>query len=252
MKDNRTDDSKKDDKKDEKKKEISKHKFDPTEVAYIEIRESELGERVPVNMKPEIHKHIYDGTSGGRILRRISKDNVKELLKKITPYQLLQLKRHKNEFRIFEASGGVYYVDIEYGVPYVKTDEFLSIIDIEYYKLKPEHQIAIKARYNLKLKEVAITMKGETLFCDIIWLECGLQMKTTSKDIQIYVDDTDSPVMLCAWCTERLSKGKWNKCSGCCSVVYCNAVCQKNHWPKHKKTCKILQQQEGKEQDGFK
>ena len=28
-------------------------------------------------------------------------------------------------------------------------------------------------------------------------------------------------------------------CKSCMLVRYCNADCQKNHWPKHKKECKI-------------
>jgi tetratricopeptide (TPR) repeat protein len=28
-------------------------------------------------------------------------------------------------------------------------------------------------------------------------------------------------------------------CKSCMSVKYCNAICQKNHWPKHKKECKL-------------
>ena len=28
-------------------------------------------------------------------------------------------------------------------------------------------------------------------------------------------------------------------CKSCMNVKYCNAKCQKNHWPKHKKECKL-------------
>jgi hypothetical protein len=28
-------------------------------------------------------------------------------------------------------------------------------------------------------------------------------------------------------------------CKPCMSVKYCNAICQRNHWPKHKKNCKL-------------
>ena len=53
------------------------------------------------------------------------------------------------------------------------------------------------------------------------------------------VDDDDAMAHCCAECGEE--EGVTLKtCMSCKSVKYCNAKCQRNHWPKHKKRCKQL------------
>jgi hypothetical protein len=46
-----------------------------------------------------------------------------------------------------------------------------------------------------------------------------------------------STVTQCDGC-EQYIEGKKYKCSVCASATYCGAVCQRNHWPKHRATCK--------------
>jgi len=41
----------------------------------------------------------------------------------------------------------------------------------------------------------------------------------------------------CAECNEE-GGASLKICKACTSVKYCNAMCQKNHWSKHKKICK--------------
>ena len=41
----------------------------------------------------------------------------------------------------------------------------------------------------------------------------------------------------CAECNEE-GGASLKICKACTSVKYCNAMCQKNHWSKHKKVCK--------------
>ena len=42
----------------------------------------------------------------------------------------------------------------------------------------------------------------------------------------------------CAECGEEEGGASLKMCKPCMSVRYCNAECQRNHWPKHKKECK--------------
>ena len=48
---------------------------------------------------------------------------------------------------------------------------------------------------------------------------------------------------LVKYCNAKCQKKHWPKhkktCKSCMLVKYCNAECQKKHWPKHKKDCKI-------------
>jgi hypothetical protein len=43
----------------------------------------------------------------------------------------------------------------------------------------------------------------------------------------------------CAECGKEEGGVSLKACKSCMQVKYCNAKCQKNHWPKHKKVCKI-------------
>lgn len=42
----------------------------------------------------------------------------------------------------------------------------------------------------------------------------------------------------CAECGEEEGGVSLKACKSCMLVKYCNANCQRNHWPKHKKDCK--------------
>ena len=50
-------------------------------------------------------------------------------------------------------------------------------------------------------------------------------------------DHEDATVQCCAECGEE-GGVSLKTCKSCMSVKYCNAQCQRNHWPKHKKECK--------------
>jgi hypothetical protein len=41
----------------------------------------------------------------------------------------------------------------------------------------------------------------------------------------------------CAECGEDEGVVNLKSCKSCMQVMYCNAICQKNHWSKHKKLC---------------
>ena len=43
----------------------------------------------------------------------------------------------------------------------------------------------------------------------------------------------------CAKCGEEEGGVSLKACKSCMLVKYCNANCQRNHWPKHKKDCKL-------------
>jgi hypothetical protein len=48
-------------------------------------------------------------------------------------------------------------------------------------------------------------------------------------------------VFCCAECGGVAGEGiSLKMCKSCMSVRYCNAECQRNHWPKHKTECKLL------------
>jgi hypothetical protein len=48
----------------------------------------------------------------------------------------------------------------------------------------------------------------------------------------------DTTVHCCADCGEE-GGVSLKACKACMLVKYCNANCQRNHWPKHKKECKL-------------
>ncbi|MFT7805319.1 ankyrin repeat and MYND domain-containing protein 2 [Arapaima gigas] len=50
------------------------------------------------------------------------------------------------------------------------------------------------------------------------------------------------------FCTTCGEKGAEKRCSVCKMVVYCGQTCQKLHWFTHKKVCKKLQEQRGKQE----
>ena len=51
-------------------------------------------------------------------------------------------------------------------------------------------------------------------------------------------DEDDAMAHCCAECGEKGGVVSLKACMSCKLVKYCNAKCQKNHWPKHKKRCK--------------
>ena len=52
-------------------------------------------------------------------------------------------------------------------------------------------------------------------------------------------DLVDATTHCCAECGEEGGNVSLKACKACMSVKYCNAVCQKKHWPIHKKECKL-------------
>jgi hypothetical protein len=218
---------------------MATRKFDKTEIVHLPIRESKIGETAPIQMNPQLHKFIYGGTSGATIQRIVKKEDVKAFLESITPYQLSQLKRHEEEFRIFETNGGTYYAEIEHGVQYAPANEFLSIKLLEYCELQAEHRTFIEEKYHLKLKRVGIISTAETAYAKTTFLECGMRIEAKKGNTRMYFYSEKGDVleMYCAWCSKRHPAGKWNHCSKCSSVIYCDVTCQKNDWPRHKKLC---------------
>ena len=51
-------------------------------------------------------------------------------------------------------------------------------------------------------------------------------------------DEDDAMAHCCAECGEKGGVVSLKACMSCKLVKYCNAKCQKKHWPKHKKQCK--------------
>jgi len=219
---------------------MANRKLDKTEIVFLPIRESKFGDMMPVQMNPQVHKLIYGGISGALIQRIVKKEDVKALLEIITPYQLSQLKRHEQEFRIFEADGGIYYAEIEHGVQYTAANEFLSIRPLAYYELPADLQAVIEDKYRLKLKRIGVISTAETAYAKTTFLECGLRMEAKKGNTRMYIDNSnlELPEMHCAWCSKIHPLEKWNRCSGCSGVIYCDAACQKNDWARHKKLCK--------------
>jgi hypothetical protein len=52
-------------------------------------------------------------------------------------------------------------------------------------------------------------------------------------------DLVDATTHCCAECGKEGGDVSLKACKACMSVKYCNAVCQKKHWPTHKKECKL-------------
>ena len=48
----------------------------------------------------------------------------------------------------------------------------------------------------------------------------------------------DATTNCCAECGKEGGDVSFKMCKACMNVRYCNAKCQKNHWPKHKQDCK--------------
>lgn len=52
------------------------------------------------------------------------------------------------------------------------------------------------------------------------------------------MDDKDRKKKVCSCCLKVQDKDNHAKCSNCRVAVYCDAKCQKEHWPIHKFICK--------------
>lgn len=52
------------------------------------------------------------------------------------------------------------------------------------------------------------------------------------------------PATKCDFCGKKSQAGTLARCSRCKSAHYCNHKCQRQAWPKHKKECKLLKQQQ--------
>lgn len=52
------------------------------------------------------------------------------------------------------------------------------------------------------------------------------------------MDDKDRKKKVCSCCLKVQDKDNHSKCSNCRIAVYCDAKCQKEHWPIHKFICK--------------
>ncbi|KAJ7328713.1 hypothetical protein DFH08DRAFT_916603 [Mycena albidolilacea] len=92
------------------------------------------------------------------------------------------------------------------------------------------------------------TMNGSEDARDHLWLAQDLWMQDApwnwvSRDpfVQAWVLRECSNVQ-CKKREERV--GQWQKCAGCKQQWYCSRVCQKSHWPDHKKACKETQRRE--------
>ncbi|KZW03512.1 hypothetical protein EXIGLDRAFT_664113 [Exidia glandulosa HHB12029] len=45
----------------------------------------------------------------------------------------------------------------------------------------------------------------------------------------------------CFECRKEQQNGDLKRCSACASALYCDAVCQKKHWPEHKRLCRPVE-----------
>ena len=55
------------------------------------------------------------------------------------------------------------------------------------------------------------------------------------------------PQLVCAMC-EKEGAPSCNTCSGCGSVSYCNAECQRAHWALHKADCNRIKKEKAKKE----
>jgi hypothetical protein len=53
----------------------------------------------------------------------------------------------------------------------------------------------------------------------------------------------------CGGCQEILNEEASWTCSGCMKQGYCSATCQRKHWSKHKKECKMMGEEKAKEKE---
>jgi hypothetical protein len=209
--------------------------MDTGELAYFPWLERDERREVGtwVRMMPELIKHIYGG-KGGRVCRDVKRQEVGLFLAGITPSQWSQLQRHEIEFAEFKSRGGKYYADIEEGYPYDRSKEVLSLKLIEYYKLPEEMQTWLFDTFMVRASRVGIIRKtGQCTF-----FEYGLfELRVSKKAVKLATNHKIAEVY-CRWCSKLIPEAKWKRCGRCRSVFYCNADCQKNDWPIHKKACK--------------
>jgi hypothetical protein len=64
-----------------------------------------------------------------------------------------------------------------------------------------------------------------------------LALRLVSCSLNMNMDNHDATTHCCAECGKE-GGASLKACKSCMVAKYCNAECQKNHWPKHKKECK--------------
>uniref|UniRef100_A0A5K3F7Z9 MYND-type domain-containing protein n=1 Tax=Mesocestoides corti TaxID=53468 RepID=A0A5K3F7Z9_MESCO len=78
---------------------------------------------------------------------------------------------------------------------------------------------------------MSITMSSRTFNAgDLIW----------SENAVAYALHVDASKNYCAECLTPASPQPLSRCSKCRHVFYCNRVCQKTHWPVHKRECACI------------
>lgn len=61
--------------------------------------------------------------------------------------------------------------------------------------------------------------------------------------------DSSNQVQQCANCNKY--DGDLKKCTGCKAAAYCSKLCQRNHWPEHKTTCRWSSQNGGSDYSSY-
>jgi hypothetical protein len=81
---------------------------------------------------------------------------------------------------------------------------------------------------------------GRHRLCGILWMiskELGCAL-TDAEKAMLKEERIDRTAAMCSHC--KAWKVKISSCSGCSTSKYCDAKCQKEGWPEHKKLCHLL------------